>query len=199
MSESAQPPIHRINPQEAIMTTPQRRTLASLLLAPMFWLAGCSSVEPSRYANEKPTLDLFAYFSGTVDAWGYFSNRSGEVVKRFKVVIQGTVQNDTLTLDEDFSYADGSKSRRVWTIRRLDANRYSGRAGDVVGEATGVTHGNALRWTYVMALEVDGKTYNVDFDDWMYLQDDSVMLNKSVMSKFGLRLGEVILSFRKRS
>jgi hypothetical protein len=33
----------------------------------------------------------------------------------------------------------------------------------------------------------------------MYLQDDSVMLNKSVMSKFGLRLGEVILSFRKRS
>jgi len=69
----------------------------------------------------------------------------------------------------------------------------------VVGEATGVTYGNALRWTYVMALEVDGKTYNVDFDDWMYLQDDSVMLNKSVMSKFGLRLGEVILSFRKRS
>jgi len=181
------------------MTTPQRRTLASLLLAPLFWLAGCSSVDPSRYVNEKPTLDLFAYFSGTVDAWGYFSNRSGEVVKRFKVVIQGTVQNDTLTLDEDFSYADGSKSRRVWTIRRLDANRYSGRAGDVVGEATGVTYGNALRWTYVLALEVDGKTYNVDFDDWMYLQDDSVMLNKSVMSKFGLRLGEVILSFRKRS
>ena len=69
------------------MTTPQRRTLASLLLAPLFWLAGCSSVEPSRYVNEKPTLDLFAYFSGTVDAWGYFSNRSGEVVKRFKVVI----------------------------------------------------------------------------------------------------------------
>jgi hypothetical protein len=29
--------------------------------------------------------------------------------------------------------------------------------------------------------------------------DDQVMLNRSVMSKFGFRLGEVILSFRKRT
>jgi hypothetical protein len=33
----------------------------------------------------------------------------------------------------------------------------------------------------------------------MYLMDDQVMLNRSVMSKFGVRLGEVILTFRKRS
>jgi hypothetical protein len=32
----------------------------------------------------------------------------------------------------------------------------------------------------------------------MYLQDDEVMLNYSTMSKFGVRLGEVILSFRRR-
>jgi hypothetical protein len=38
----------------------------------------------------------------------------------------------------------------------------------------------------------------VDFDDWMYLMDDQVMLNRSVMSKFGVRLGEVTLSFRRR-
>jgi Protein of unknown function (DUF3833) len=49
----------------------------------------------------------------------------------------------------------------------------------------------------VMALPVDGKVYNVDFDDWMYLIDDKVMLNKSEMSKFGFRLGEVTLSFTK--
>jgi hypothetical protein len=32
----------------------------------------------------------------------------------------------------------------------------------------------------------------------MYLQDEEVMLNYSAMSKFGVRLGEVILSFRRR-
>jgi hypothetical protein len=37
----------------------------------------------------------------------------------------------------------------------------------------------------------------VQFDDWMYLMDDRVMLNKAVMSKFGLRLGEVTLTFVK--
>jgi hypothetical protein len=38
----------------------------------------------------------------------------------------------------------------------------------------------------------------VQFDDWMYLMSDKVMLNKAVMSKFGVRLGEVTLSFSKR-
>ena len=45
---------------------------------------------------------------------------------------------------------------------------------------------------------MDGKVYEVQFDDWMYLMDDKVMLNKAVMSKFGFRLGEVTLSFQKK-
>ncbi|MGE5293971.1 MAG: DUF3833 family protein, partial [Solirubrobacterales bacterium] len=51
----------------------------------------------------------------------------------------------------------------------------------------GEAAGNALRWRYVLALPVDGKVYNVDFDDWMFLMDDKVMLNRSLMSKFGYR------------
>jgi hypothetical protein len=174
-----------------------RLTRLPLLLAACL-LAGCASPGPQDYRDERPVLDLFSYFEGMVDAWGHFAGRSGKVERRFTVVIKGTVQGDTLTLDEDFSYSDGSTSKRVWTIRRLDAHRYTGTAGDVVGTATGEAYGNALRWTYVMALEVDGKTYHVDFDDWMYLQDGKVMLNKSVMSKYGVRLGEVLLAFRKR-
>ena len=40
-----------------------------------------------------------------------------------------------------------------------------------------------------------GRTWDIDFDDWMYLMDERVMLNKSVMSKFGVTLGEVTLAF----
>ena len=86
----------------------------------------------------------------------------------------------------------------MWTITRLGEGRYTGRADDVVGEAAGEAAGNALRWRYVLALPVDGKVYNVDFDDWMFLMDDKVMLNRSLMSKWGFRLGEVTLSFVKR-
>jgi hypothetical protein len=46
---------------------------------------------------------------------------------------------------------------------------------------------------------VDGRTWHVDMDDWMYLVDERVMLNRAVMSKFGVRLGEVTLAFSRRS
>ena len=170
----------------------------AVVLAGLMGLAGCASVEVADYAAEKPELDLARYFNGTLDADGMFQDRGGKVVKRFHVVIEARWAGPVGTLDERFTYSDGSTQRRVWTVTRQDALRYTGRADDVVGEAVGEARGNALRWRYVMALPVDGKVYNVDFDDWMFLMDDRVMLNRSVMSKFGFRLGEVTLSFRKR-
>ena len=173
--------------------------LRALLTAPILFLTGCAGVSPEAYVTERPTLDLHEYFNGRVDAWGYFADRSGRVVRRFAVEIEGTTQGDTLVLDERFTYSDGTSSRRVWTIVRIDAHRYSGTAGDVVGNASGIAYGNALRWRYVLALPVGERTYNVDFDDWMYLQDGGVMLNKSIMKKFGFRLGEVNLAFVRRT
>lgn len=172
-----------------------RWTLAALLLA----LAGCGSVPVERYRDERPAMDLQRYFNGTIDAWGMFQDRSGKVVKRFYVRIDARWNGDTGILDEHFEYSDGTRSRRVWTLTRLDDNRYRGTADDVVGEAIGEVQGNALRWRYVLKLDVEGRTWEVDFDDWMYMIDDQVMLNRSVMSKFGIRLGEVILSFRRRT
>ena len=161
-------------------------------------LGGCASPQVSDYASEKPALDLREYFNGTVDAWGVFTDRSGKVVKRFTVVMQCTWQGDQGVLDEDFTYSDGTKQRRVWRITRMADGRYTGRADDVVGEALGQARGNALRWQYTLALPVDGRVWEVQFDDWMYLMTDRVMLNKAVMSKFGITLGEVTLSFTKR-
>jgi len=171
--------------------------LLALLTAPILFLTGCAGVSPEVYAPEKPTLDLYEYFNGRVDAWGYFADRSGRVVRRFAVAIEGSKQGDALVLDENFTYADGTTSRRVWTIHKSDPHTYTGTADDVIGTAHGQAYGNALRWVYRLALDVDGRTYNVTFDDWMYLQDGRVILNHSVMSKFGFRLGEVVLSFRK--
>lgn len=170
-----------------------------LLLGLALLLAGCGAIPVETYRDERPVLDLRRYFDGTVDAWGMFQDRSGKVVKRFTVRIDARWTGDTGVLDEHFEYADGSRSRRVWTITRTGENRYRGTADDVVGEAIGEVSGNALRWRYVLRLDVDGRHWHVDFDDWMYLMDDQVMLNRSVMSKFGIYLGEVTLTFRRRS
>ena len=169
---------------------------ALLLLA----LAACTTPPtPATYAQETPILDVQQYFNGTLDAHGIFQDRAGKVVKRFTVVMHASWQGDTGTLDEDFTYSDGSRQRRVWTLRKTAPGRFTGTAPDVIGVAVGEAAGNALRWQYVLALPVDGTVYHVDFEDWMFLMDDKVMLNRAAMSKFGVGLGAVTLSFSKRA
>jgi Protein of unknown function (DUF3833) len=169
------------------------------LLATVLVLAGCSTAPVESYKDEKPVLDLERYFSGTVDGWGMFQDRNGKVLKRFYVRIDASWQGNAGTLDEHFEWSDGKKTRRVWTVAKVDDHRYTGTAADVTGIAEGAAFGNALRWRYVLNLETDdGKTYEVDFDDWMYLIDERTMLNRSYMSKFGFELGQVTLSFTRR-
>jgi hypothetical protein len=152
-----------------------------------------------NYANEKPALELPVFFNGTLDAWGIFQKRSGELARRFHVEIIGSWESpDRGQLDEYFTYSDGEKQRRVWTLTRQPDGTWQGTADDVKGVAIGKVAGNALHWRYVLELPVDGKVYNVDFDDWMWQLDENSMMNRSVMSKFGFDLGEVTLFFRKR-
>ena len=162
------------------------------------WLSGCASPQIADYATERPTLDLRQYFSGKVDAWGVFTDRSGRVVKRFVVDMDCQWCGDDGVLDEQFTYSDGTRQRRVWRLRHEGQGRYSGRADDVVGAASGESRGNTFRWRYTLSLPVDGRVWEVQFDDWMYLMDDQVMLNKARMSKWGIFLGEVTLAFKRR-
>ena len=175
-----------------------RASTVSLATGGALALSACAGPQISDYASQTPILDLRSYFNGTVDAWGLFTDRGGRVVKRFTVVMDCKWQGDEGVLDEAFTYSDGTKQRRIWRLKALPNGRYEGRADDVVGMASGQTKGNAFQWQYTLALPIDGSVWHVQFDDWMYLMDERVMLNKAVMSKLGVTLGEVTLSFTRR-
>ena len=177
-----------------------KRRLAALsaLLIAGAALVGCAGPAPTDYAAEKPVLDLKTYFNGELTAHGIFTDRQGKVARRFSVQMTGTWRGLEGVLDERFTYSDGTTERRVWKLTDEGGGRWSGRADDVLGVAQGVAAGNALNWRYTLKLPVDGKVYEVQFDDWMYLMDERVMLNKAAMSKFGIHLGEVTLSFYKK-
>ena len=173
-----------------------RNILAGLLVV---LLTACASVTPQDYASQGPALDLRQYFNGKIDAWGMIQDRSGKVIKRMYVEMTCTWAGDVGTLDERFTYADGSKETRVWTIRK-SGNSYVGTAADVVGDARGEAAGNTLRWSYVLdAKRDDGGTIHLDMDDWMWLVDKDTLINKTGYSKFGVKFGEVTIFFRKRS
>jgi len=181
-----------------MITTAKTRRAALAVAAAALLLAGCANAPmPADYAREKPALDLRGYFNGPLTAHGLFTDRSGKVVRRFTVKIMGSWTGNEGVLDEDFTYSDGEKQKRVWRLTDLGEGRFSGRADDVVGVAVGQAAGNALNWRYTLALPLDGRVWHVQFDDWMVLMDQRVMLNKAVMSKFGITLGEVTLAFSK--
>ena len=171
--------------------------LAVLLTAVV--LGGCSAIDPDMYRNEVPRLDLTRYFAGTLEGHGMVLDRGGQVQRRFVVRIQATWQGDVGSLDEDFTWSDGKKERRVWTLRRAipDGARWIGTAADIIGEAEGTVTGNALNWRYTLDLATNDGRYKIAFDDWMFLIDEHVMLNRAVMSLYGVRVGEVLISFRK--
>lgn len=161
-------------------------------------LTGCSAVDIKQYSSNTPQLDLYNYFAGQTRGWGIVQDRKGTLTRQFTVHIIGTIgDDDKLTLHEKFDWSDGEKSTRTWIISRSDSHNYTGRAEDVLKKADGLLYGNVLNWQYQLNLKVDDKHWKIKFDDWMFLVDDTVLLNKASMSKFGFKVGEVTIVFQK--
>jgi hypothetical protein len=172
-------------------------TGASRLLVLLFLLAGCSTMKIDDFAGTEPPFVPEEYFLGTTRAWGFFQDRFGRIRREFVVDIEGSLDGETLVLDERFVYADGERQTRVWRIRRLADGSYAGEADDVIGTATGQVQGRAMNWRYDFDLPIGERSFRVHFDDWMLLQDGEVMLNRTTISKFGITLGEVVIFFRR--
>lgn len=174
--------------------------LASLALMSTVALSACGTTPIETYKDQKPALVLEDYFKGDSKAWGVFQDRFGAVRRSFVVDIHGVwdAPNQTLTLTEDFVYNDGEKEQRLWTIKKTGDNTYEGTAGGVVGIAKGRTSGNAFEWKYTFNLPVSGAIWKVKFDDWMFLQPDGqTLFNKATITRFGFRLGDVYIFFKK--
>lgn len=174
---------------------PRLLVLGLLLLL----LGGCSPMKIEDFADTTPRLSLEEYFTGTTHAWGIFQNRQGQPLRQFRVRIEGKVEGDTLILDEYFDYADGETQRRIWRLQKVAPDRYVGRADDVVGTATGIVRGQAFNFRYTLDVPWKDGSIHLDFDDWMFLQPDGVMINRATVRKFGFRVGEVILFFQKEA
>lgn len=153
------------------------------------------------YKEQSPELKIENYFQGQTKAWGVFQDRFGNIRRRFTVDINGQwdEKNETLKLVEDFIYDDGETEQRIWQINKTGDNTYTGTADSVVGEAIGISSGNAFNFKYTFDLPVEGKTWRVTFDDWMYLQDPNILFNKATIKRWGITLGDVYIFFDKRN
>jgi hypothetical protein len=100
---------------------------------------------------------------------------------------------------EDFVYEDNSTEQRIWTLEKTGDQTWVGQADGVYGTASGEERGNAFNWNYQFDLPTEGGSMKVTFNDWMWQLTEDRLLNKAYISRFGLRLGEVVIMFEKIS
>ena len=169
----------------------------TLLIILLF--TGCSQTDMKEFQNNTPKLDLFNFFEGETIAYGIFEDRFGNLKRQFRVNIDGKINNQTLTLDEDFLYDDGEQAKRIWKIeKKIDNTQkvtYEGKADDIEGKASGSISGNALNWSYDIYLNIKGSDIKVHFNDWIYKQSEDLAINRAYVSKFGINIGSVTLVF----
>ena len=179
----------------------QNKTIKSILLIiSLFLITSCSknsSMKPEDFKNKEPRLIIENYLSGNVKAWGVLQNRSGKVTRQFSADLNGKWDGNILILDEKFNWSDGEIQKRQWKIKKIDEHNYEGTAGDVVGTAKGYSYGPAFKFEYVLLVPVKGKEMKITFDDWIFMQDDKVAINRATMTKFGFKVAELTVSFIK--
>lgn len=171
-----------------------------VVVAMVLSVSACSvSIEGQDYENVSPTFSIRDFFDGKVKAWGIVQNRSGKIVQRFTVDIDGRIEDNVLVMDESFIYGVGEGPlQRTWKITQNPDGTFTGNAGDIKGPATGIEHGNAFHFNYEMDLPVDDTTYLVTFDDWFWAFDNTTMMNRSYIRKFGLVMAEVTIFMQKQ-
>jgi hypothetical protein len=166
------------------------------LLAPLL-LWGCSH-QVQDYQQQTPTFHLPDYFNGSLNAYGVVKNWQGKQNVRFEAKLCGQWQGNEGTLFELFHFSDGRVEQRIWQLAVDKEGKVTGSAADVTGQATGQQAGNTLYWEYVLQIPDGDGVIEVKVEDWLYLVTPQQLMNQSTLYKFGLPVGEIILSIQQQ-
>ena len=160
-------------------------------------LAGCATPPNIATDPHARTLVLEKFFVGHTIGDGIFVNTLNGSERKIRVLLEGGWNGRVLRLFEDFYFADGERQQKTWILTKTGPNIYSGTREDVIGTATGTQEGAQVRLTYDASLVSNGSSIQVSFSDVLALEPDGSLLNKAVISKLGVKIGDVTLRIRR--
>ncbi|MBS0546708.1 MAG: DUF3833 family protein [Proteobacteria bacterium] len=140
-------------------------------------------------------LVLEEFFSAPVRVEGTFLNVWSRVRLGIVIEIVPAWDGRVLSLDERFTYSDGTADHKVWRLEKTGAGTYAGSREDMIGTGRVWTEDSAVRLSYVLLLAGMGFT----FDETMMLRDDATMYARSTVKKWGILIGRVELTMRRTS
>ncbi len=162
--------------------------------------AGCASMEVADFAAQRPLLDPSTFFTGRTSSAGVMENRAGAPTRRVATRTDGRWEGETLRLEQELIFSDGTKQHRSWHIRRVDAHHFTATANDMVGTAAGEAYGNVFHWSFTLALAPGNPLSHVQMSQWMYLQPDGrSLINHTTIRKLGIVVAQVTEEFRREN
>jgi hypothetical protein len=173
--------------------------LRPLCFVALFTFAGCAApLGPHAFADTRPTFNPVVFWTGHTSSWGVVENRDGAPTEIITTSTDGTPEGDGGLHMVQHVTTNGKASVRDWHIRRVENNEFEARANDVVGTARGSPSGRTLHWTWTLAAKPGNALYNVRMEQWMYLADNGTLLNRTIVTKLGVRLVEISEQFVRR-
>ncbi len=174
-----------------------RRNILTILAITVA-LAACAGPPRVDVPVNAPPFSLEGFFAGRTVGTGGFTSAIAGIDRRLTVRTTGRWDGKTLTLVEDFLYADGERDRKTWRFTKIAPGRYTGTREDVVGTADVVQDGNTVKLTYTADLpSKDGSTTRLTFADVIAPIDGRRAVNRATVSRFGIPVASVDLVFTR--
>jgi hypothetical protein len=151
---------------------------------------------PDDYADTGPDFVLKTHLSGPILSEGLIYGPTGKMTNSFVATMRGEWDGNTGTLSEEFTYSNGKQQSRKWYLTLGEGNTFTATADDIIGEARGTVSGSTIKMEYTIVLPEEAGGHSLSVTDWLYLTESGVIMNKSEMRKFGIKVAELVATMR---
>ena len=159
--------------------------------------ASFKAQKPSDYADQMPLFDIREVLNGQMITEGMIYGPTGRVSSRFVATMNAEWDGQSGTMTEHFVYSSGREQDRAWAFTLAgEDGKFTATAPDIIGVANGQQMGATVRLTYRIQLPDDAGGHALDVVDWMYLLDNGSIMNRSEFRKFGIKVAELVATFR---
>lgn len=150
------------------------------------------------YDDSFPIFEIKKHLNGEMVCEGVIFGPLGRVTSSFVADFNVTWDGDVGIIAEEFTYNDGSKQSREWTIALGDDGQFIATAPDVPGQGQGMQSGSTVHMRYPIKLPENVGGHVLKTVDWMYLTPSGMIMNRSQFRKFGFKVAELVATIRPR-
>ena len=138
------------------------------------------------------------FWAGRTASWGVIENRDGAPTAIVTTTTDATAEGAEGLHMVQHVMTGGKDTVRDWHLRRLGNGCFQATANDMVGTARGQSSGRTFHWTWTLAAKPGNGLFNVEMEQWMYLADNGTLMNRTIITKLGMRLAEISEQFMRR-